>query len=84
MTDRIGCCIPFCRRTRKNPGRDGRYASEWICGPHWQAVPKQRRRVYGRIKRAWRRFHHEEDGVRADRIWTRLKHQAIEAAAGLS
>lgn len=80
---RIGCCIPFCRRTRKNPGADGIYATEWICGPHWIAVPKERRRVYGRLKRAWRRFHFEADGIRSARIWLRLKRQAIEAAVGI-
>jgi hypothetical protein len=78
MSERITCCIPFCRRTRANPG-----FSEWICGDHWRAVPKARRRVYGRLKRTWRRFHDGRDGVRADRVWNRLKHQAIEAAAGI-
>ncbi len=75
---RIQCCIPFCRRTRINPG-----FSEWICGDHWRNVPKPQRRVHGRLQRSWRRFHREGDGIRADRVWARLKRQAIETAAGI-
>lgn len=40
--ERLGCCVPYCRRTFK---RDG--AREIICGKHWRAVPqamKARRR----------------------------------------
>lgn len=80
---RIGCCVPFCRHTRANPGSDGVFMSEWICGDHWRPLPKARRRVYGRLKRAWRRFHREGDGERCDRVWNRLKRQAIEAAGGI-
>jgi hypothetical protein len=83
VTDRIGCCIPFCRHTRKNPGRDGICASEWLCRDHWIMLPKARRRVYGRVKKAYRRFHHETDFARACRIWNRLKRQATEIAAGI-
>jgi hypothetical protein len=79
VNERIACYIPFCRHTRKNPG-----FSEWICGDHWRMVPKDRRRAYGRLKRVWRRFHHEADGIRADRIWSRLKRQAIETAVGIT
>jgi hypothetical protein len=46
-------------------------------------LPKARRRVYGRVKKAYRRFHHETDFARACRIWDRLKRQATEIAAGI-
>lgn len=80
MSPRLHCCVPFCRRTtaRFQP------PTEWICGRHWQLVSKDKRRVYGRRKRAWRRYHHENDGIAADRIWSRLKREAIERAAGVA
>lgn len=78
MPDRIGCCVPFCRRTTKRPEFD-----EWICGDHWQAIPKEARRVYGRRVRRWRRYHSHADGLAASRLWRWLKRQAIEAAGGL-
>lgn len=78
MTDRISCCVPFCRRTRANPG-----FTEWICGKHWTSLPKDRRRVYGRLKGRWRRFGGPEAQDRANRVWDRLKRQAIELAVGI-
>lgn len=78
MPDRIGCCVPFCRRTRANPG-----FTEWICGKHWAVIPKVRRRVYGRLKGRWRRFGDPKDRSRSWRIWDRLKRQAIELAVGI-
>jgi hypothetical protein len=57
--------------------------SEWICRDHWIMVPKIRRQVYGRVRRRWRRFRLEPDGARADRIWNRLKREAIETAGGI-
>lgn len=39
---RIGCCVPFCRRTigaaKLAPN------SEWVCGKHWPLVPKRLKR----------------------------------------
>lgn len=69
---RLRCCVPHCRRTRKFTP----IYSEWICGVHWRATSKH-----------WRgRFHlfnrrHRQD--LADRMWERLKAQAIERAAGI-
>ena len=79
MSERIGCCVPFCRRTRLNPG-----FNEWICGKHWAVIAKDRRRVYGRLKGRWRRFGDPRDQARAWRIWDRLKREAIERAVGIS
>lgn len=51
MTGRLSCCVPFCRRTRKAD------CSEWICGPHWMAVPARlRRRKYKFFRIYKRRF----------------------------
>lgn len=82
---RINCCVPFCKRTRK-PIND---ATEWICGDHWKIVRKNRRRVYGRHKKRWRRFGPEWTADkylfcrRIRRLWNSLKREAIERAAGL-
>ncbi len=79
---RISCSVPFCRRTRANPDR---VAREWICGDHWRMVPKERRQVWGRLRRQWRRFGPDKcSPERWFRIWDRLKRQAIESAMGIS
>ncbi|WP_156927842.1 hypothetical protein [Bradyrhizobium sp. Tv2a-2] len=80
-TDRARCVVPFCRRTTK------RFKAEWICGNHWPLIPKAQRRVWGRLRKRWRRYG-PEAGVHFDarwwRIWDRLKREAIERAAGIS
>lgn len=83
-SDRVRCLVPFCRRTTP-AGRFGADA-QWICGDHWRAIPKPRRRVWGRLRKRWRRYG-PQAGVHFDarwwRIWDRLKRAAIEAAAGI-
>ncbi|KAB0269007.1 hypothetical protein FEZ63_02555 [Microvirga brassicacearum] len=79
MSDRISCCVPFCRRTRKN---DLGFL-EWICGDHWRGVPKPMRQAYGRVTRRFRRGLGEY-GSRGDRLWRRVKRAAIERAVGIS
>ena len=75
---RISCCVPHCRRTKQNA--EG-YA-EWICAKHWSAVPRDKRRVWQRVRRDHRK------GIpqfkrRVDRLWQRLKRIAIEKGMGL-
>lgn len=81
MTERIQCVVPFCRRTtaRFKP------PTEWICGEHWKLIPHAQRRVWGRLRRQWRRFGPESGigGERWYRVWDRLKRSAIEAAGGI-
>lgn len=79
MTERLRCCVPFCRRTTKQAE-----FPEWICGDHWCLLPKQRRRAYGRHVKRWRRYGPTHYGIAANRIWNRLKAMAIERAAGIS
>lgn len=44
---RIGCCVPFCHRTRgtrkgeKPMVRGASY--RWMCGRHWMALPRRMR-----------------------------------------
>lgn len=52
-TDRIPCLVPFCRRTT---GGDQGF-SEWICQPHWSAVPRSTRAAYNLAKRRARRIY---------------------------
>lgn len=70
---RIQCCVPFCPRTKASRV----VTAEWICTEHWKRVSPEKRRVWLRLVRKYRKgevFH----GVRADRLWARLKRIAIE------
>jgi hypothetical protein len=79
MAERMPCCVPFCRRTRRN---DGRFR-EWICAIHWRAVPR-RLKAYKRAtqRRAVATLDPQEI-ARANRAWERCKRVAIEKAGGL-
>ena len=50
MDDRLKCCVPFCRRTTKQD------CGEWICGPHWRAVPRAARADLFAAKRELRKM----------------------------
>lgn len=75
MTDRIPCCVPFCKRTRQ--AIPELFLVEWICGEHWRMTSPLWRRRFFKAKKA----QHRSWLVR--QIWTRLKKQAIEAAGGI-
>ena len=79
MADRISCCVPFCRRTTPSIDRDGRYVLEHLCQKHWKLTSKPLRRIYRRRQRL---YHLGDDAQRRhlDRIWKKLKHQAMEGA----
>jgi hypothetical protein len=36
MSERISCCVPYCRRTHHNRER----FSGWICAKHWALVSR--------------------------------------------
>lgn len=53
---RLHCLVPGCRRTRgqrkgEPPLRDD---EEWVCGPHWTAVPRFLRQRQSRLRRRYR------------------------------
>ena len=99
MTERIPCCVPFCRRTapqEKFPG-----CTEIICGKHGRMASRVLRLRYRKIFRRYRRDLGGKEywdypagsplrikGVRLarilDELWTRFKNSAIEAAAGIA
>jgi hypothetical protein len=89
MSDRIPCCVPFCRRTAslaKFPD-----AGEIICGKHYRLSSAVLRRRFRKIRRRIERGPLKGDTMatleRLERLdlalWTRIKAQAIERAAGL-
>ncbi|WP_159953151.1 hypothetical protein [Rhizobium sp. 18065] len=99
MTDRISCCVPYCRRTTIGKG-----FNEWICGKHWPLVPrstkaawrttKKRVRAVIRRKPEYREWWLFPSGSparlsavkmwrRHDNAWERCKREAIERAAGI-
>lgn len=83
---RLNCCVPFCRRTRGDRKNDPvTPGQEWLCGDHWRLVDRRRRRVWGRLCGRWRRFGPPAaaDAIEC-RLWSRLKHQAIERAVGIA
>lgn len=93
---RIPCVVPFCRRTAPN---DGGNDHEIICQKHWKLVAKETRRLHLRIlKKATTFLDAHPDplilpeserafGLRliriSNRIWKRVKSEAIEAAGGI-
>lgn len=99
MTDRLSCCVPFCRRTVKAGG-----FKEWVCGKHWPLVPRDLKRSYTLAKRRARAIVARRPGYREywklkpgspdrmsavamwrrlDGCWRRCRDAAIERAAGL-
>lgn len=82
MSPRLTCCVLFCRRTRGSTKGDPLPADltgyEWVCGPHWRAIPARRRRAWSKRRKA------AMSPPAFDRIWARLKAQACAAAGGLA
>lgn len=68
MTDRIGCCIPGCRRTFKREDRDE--GAVIMCGRHWRMGDDRMRKRHKQLRKRVRWF---------ERKWARRKN-AIEAA----
>lgn len=98
MSERIPCCVPFCKRTASRDKFPN--ASEIICGKHWRMAPAAWRRRLSRLRRTYRRrfgdngpwFYAGGTRERIDawrikdldcRLWDRCKKAAIEAAGGL-
>lgn len=92
MTDRISCCVPFCRRTKL--AVPGLY--EFICSDHTKLVNRPTRRKYKRFLRRYQQVSAPTEHVdielykEARRLvdilnwmFERMKKQAIERSAGL-
>ena len=73
MSDRIGCCIPFCRRTAEARPE----TLEWICPKHWATTSKRLRAIYR--KRCKRYEEGDESQLpKIERLWMKLKSQAMD------
>lgn len=86
MTVRVACLVPFCGRT------SARRWAEWLCGDHYRLVDGDLKRLRIRNRRRWTAIV-ASDGAPSRRlrcetieraIWSRMKRQAIERAAGLA
>lgn len=99
MTERLRCCVPFCRRTFKREPGDSDDV-EIICGIHWRLSPKSWRRRITMLRRRRRKLYgdtpHWEfpagseariNSYRLDllrhKLWLRCKQAAIEIAGGI-
>lgn len=97
MSDRLKCCVPFCRRTADAAKFKG--CNEIICGKHGRMAPTLRLR-YRKMFRRYRKnlggleyWDHPAgsplriEGVRLarilDKLWERYRRAVIERAAGL-
>jgi len=95
MTDRISCCVPFCRRTFRKLDH-----VEVVCGKHWRLVSPVLRRRKAKLYRMYRKRFGDKgywefppgsekriEAIRLDRlcgeIWKRCRNQAIERAGGI-
>lgn len=83
MIDRILCCAPFCKRTvRRDKLAYG--ASEWICQTHYSLVDIKLKRQRSSLRRRNIKRQEWERYVKTDnRMWDRIKRQAIERAVGI-
>jgi hypothetical protein len=79
--------VPFCGRTFKAEGDD----AELMCGKHWRLARPALRRRRTRIVRRYRSAVLAKDWRTAERawrvesaIWTAIKKEAIEVAAGIA
>lgn len=64
MTDRIPCCVPFCRRTASRdrfPDCD-----EIICGKHWRMASKKARSFKVKAEKELRRWEAKCEAIEAD------------------
>ena len=82
---RVNCQVPGCNHTRgqrkgEPPIRDG---YEWVCGDHWQAIPKIMRKVVARTRRRAHARPTHENINSFYRIWDRAKREAIERGIGI-
>ena len=74
---RLPCLVPGCRRTTAHVE-----FAEWICGPHWRAVPAFPKRLLAKARRRHKRRPSEQLAGLKARQWEACRAAAIDAAAG--
>ena len=68
------CAVFGCKRWSR------KYPPDWefLCGEHWQSVPKKYRRLHARLTRKVERFDTTELRARQYRVWRRCVKAATE------
>jgi uncharacterized protein YecT (DUF1311 family) len=80
MTGRVRCCVPGCGRTFK----EELVGEEVICGKHFRLADRRLRQLIAHLRRKARRVGWTEDlWERDQRLWQKVRDQAIERAMGL-
>lgn len=82
MTERMACCVPFCRRRRGLRKGETSLPPEWICADHWRAVPRETRGRLNRAYRAWLRTRSDAAARLWWMRWEACRRQAIERGVG--
>jgi len=83
MSDRVPYVVPGCARTRGDRKGDRiTPGMEWVCHDHWQAIPRPIRSIYSRAKRRAKRLG-DHWWPAANRLWSRVKREAIERGIGI-
>lgn len=79
---RIPCEVPFCRRTA--PAAKFGEGARIICQKHSKLADPRVRRIYKLARRRARKNPNDEAAHRIwDRMWERMRKQAIERAGGV-
>ena len=66
---KLTCAVFGCKRwTRQFPA-----GSEFLCGKHYQSVPKKVRHLRSLSQRRYKKFGQLKDLRRADRLWDMAK-----------
>lgn len=77
--DRTPCSVPGCGRSCK-----AELHPEWICADHWRNTSLRTRGLFFRVRRKGNRYGWTPQLIRLhDRLWEKLKQQAIEKAMGI-
>ena len=88
MSERLLCCVPFCKRTRGDRKGDPlTRGMEWLCQDHWPLVPARLKKRRAKLRKMKKRT---DDPARISRIdeadaraWADCKRNAIERAVGI-
>lgn len=90
MKVRVGCCIPYCKRSlAMEPsyivveGETLNFSEVWICQKHWGSLPVDKRRDYSLAKRLLRKTGRWQDAEQCHLIFERNRDLAIDIAAGI-
>lgn len=76
VSERLPCCVPFCRRTR-GQRKDDRYpieATEWLCADHWKLADRRLRQLRAKADRALAQAESEIEAINREGYEFALAH----------